>query len=137
MLSACVNPFYQNFNEIVSKQKATNFEWKYLTSAYICIPQQLEWLVQQIDDLKKETRRLSGFVLKMTASVTSQKSESFKGVPKTCSFLIGMPFFKLLVLFFSLTIVLCLDWSQFNFICFQVKIEMFLISPGFWHQLWL
>ena len=39
--------------------------------------QQVDWLVQQIEDLKKETRRLSGIVIKMTAS--TQKFEHYKG----------------------------------------------------------
>ena len=41
--------------------------------------QQLEWIVQQIEDLKKETRRMSAVVLRMTASAKSQKSNLYSG----------------------------------------------------------
>ena len=41
--------------------------------------QQLEWIVQQIEDLKKETRRMSAVVLRMTASTQSQKSNLYSG----------------------------------------------------------
>ena len=41
--------------------------------------QQLEWIVQQIEDLKKETRRMSAVVLRMTAGAHSQNSNLYSG----------------------------------------------------------
>ena len=54
-----------------------------------CLPltQQLEWIVQQIEDLKKETRRMSAVVLRMTASSQSQKSNLYSGKGATLKLL--------------------------------------------------